>query len=98
MGVLQREPARPRRQAVRGGRVAGLGSPPAATGGDRAPLRLGFRPRRCAAGSEMRGGRLNQHIVLGVSGAALLVAGCGSDSNYANRPRPPSPITITAAI
>jgi hypothetical protein len=41
---------------------------------------------------------LNQHIVLGVSGAALLVAGCGSKSDYANRPRPPSPITITAAI
>jgi hypothetical protein len=46
----------------------------------------------------MRGGRLNQHIVLGVSGAALLVAGCGSSNDYANRPRPPSPITITAAI
>jgi hypothetical protein len=41
---------------------------------------------------------LNQHIVLGVSGAALLVAGCGSGSNYANKPRPPSPITITASI
>jgi len=46
----------------------------------------------------MRGGRLNRHIVLGVSGAALLVAGCGSESDYANKPRPPSPITITAAI
>jgi hypothetical protein len=41
---------------------------------------------------------LNRHIVLGVTGAALLVAGCGSKSDYANRPRPPSPITITAAI
>jgi hypothetical protein len=41
---------------------------------------------------------LNQHIVLGATGAALLVAGCGSSSDYANNPRPPSPITITAAI
>jgi hypothetical protein len=41
---------------------------------------------------------LNRHIVLGVSGAALLVAGCGSENDYANKPRPPSPITITAAI
>src|SRR3954454_17763494 len=46
----------------------------------------------------MRGGRLNRHIVLGVGGAALLVAGCGSGSDYKNNPRPPSPITITAAI
>jgi hypothetical protein len=41
---------------------------------------------------------LNRHIVLGVAGAALLVAGCGSENDYANKPRPPSPITITAAI
>jgi hypothetical protein len=41
---------------------------------------------------------LNQRIVLGASAAALLVAGCGSQNDYANNPRPPSPITITAAI
>src|SRR3954453_7362917 len=46
----------------------------------------------------MRGGRLNQRTVLGVTATALLGAGCGSESDYANNPRPPSPITITAAI
>ena len=30
--------------------------------------------------------------------AAALIAGCGSDEDYANEPRPPSPINITAAI
>lgn len=32
--------------------------------------------------------------------AALLVtaAGCGSDSSYSNKPRPPAPIILTAAI
>src|SRR3954453_3582640 len=98
LGVLHREPARPRGQAVRGGRGPGLGPPPAATGGDLPSLRLGFAAPRIAAGAEMGGGRLNRHVVLGASGAALLVAGCGSESDYANKPRPPSPITITAAI
>src|SRR5438270_3335601 len=46
----------------------------------------------------MRGGRLNQRTALGATAAALLLAGCGSGSHYANNPRPPSPITITAAI
>jgi hypothetical protein len=41
---------------------------------------------------------LNQRIMLGATGVGLLVAGCGSGTDYANRPRPPSPITITAAI
>jgi hypothetical protein len=36
--------------------------------------------------------------VLGATSAALLIAGCGSENDYANNPRPPSPITITASI
>lgn len=31
-------------------------------------------------------------------GVTLLIAGCGSTKNYANDPRPPSPIGITAAV
>jgi hypothetical protein len=31
-------------------------------------------------------------------GAVLVLAGCGSSSDYANTPRPPVPITVTAAI
>src|SRR5215212_7166546 len=46
----------------------------------------------------MRGRGLHQHTVLGATAATMLLAGCGSQSDYANRPRPPSPITITAAI
>src|SRR3954447_19348929 len=46
----------------------------------------------------MRGGKVKRHNVLGVAGAAPLGAGCGSENDYANKPRPPSPITITAAI
>src|SRR4051794_21869492 len=46
----------------------------------------------------MRGGRLNQRTVLGATAAALLLGGCGAESDYKNNPRPPSPITITAAI
>jgi hypothetical protein len=30
--------------------------------------------------------------------AALALAGCGSDPDYANDPRPPAPINVTAAI
>jgi hypothetical protein len=29
---------------------------------------------------------------------ALLLAGCGSQANYANNPRPPAPIVVTGAI
>ena len=37
--------------------------------------------------------------VLATSGAALLAAGCGGDDEgYANDPRPPSPIVLTASI
>jgi hypothetical protein len=46
----------------------------------------------------MRGGRLNQRTVLGIAATGILVAGCGTQSDYKNNPRPPSPITITAAI
>jgi hypothetical protein len=35
--------------------------------------------------------------VLPALGAALLVAGCGSES-YANRDRPAAPVTVTAAV
>ncbi|MGI9019795.1 MAG: hypothetical protein ACR2G3_03705 [Solirubrobacterales bacterium] len=31
-------------------------------------------------------------------GAALLIAGCGSDDDFANDPRPPAPILITAKV
>jgi hypothetical protein len=31
-------------------------------------------------------------------GLTLLLAGCGSQKRYANDPRPPSPISITAAV
>jgi len=30
--------------------------------------------------------------------AALVAAGCGNDDDYANEPRPPAPIVVTAAI
>ena len=30
--------------------------------------------------------------------ALCAVAGCGGDSDYANKPRPPAPINVTAAI
>jgi hypothetical protein len=35
---------------------------------------------------------------LGAAATMLVVAGCGSEDDYANRPRPPAPITITASI
>jgi hypothetical protein len=36
---------------------------------------------------------------LALAGAAALgVSGCGSDDDYANEPRPPAPIVVTAAI
>jgi hypothetical protein len=33
-----------------------------------------------------------------LAGAALVLVGCGGGSDYANRARPPVPITVTAAI
>jgi hypothetical protein len=35
---------------------------------------------------------------LGTGIAALAIAGCGDEDDYANEPRPPSPITVTASI
>ena len=34
----------------------------------------------------------------GIATTLALVAGCGGDSDYANNPRPPAPINVTAAI
>ena len=34
----------------------------------------------------------------GIATALLTVAGCGGDEDYANNPRPPAPINVTAAI
>jgi hypothetical protein len=37
-------------------------------------------------------------IPLGLLVASALVAGCGGGGDYANEPRPPAPINVTAAI
>jgi hypothetical protein len=34
----------------------------------------------------------------GIAAALVTVAGCGGDEDYANEPRPPAPINVTAAI
>ncbi len=36
--------------------------------------------------------------VVAVGALALMLSACGSGSNYANNPRPPMPIVVTAAI
>lgn len=36
--------------------------------------------------------------VAGLAAAAVAVAGCGDDQTYANHPRPPAPILVTASI
>ena len=41
---------------------------------------------------------MNQRTVLGATAMMLLLGGCGAETDYKNNPRPPSPITITAAI
>jgi len=46
----------------------------------------------------MRGERLKSRTGLGAIAIGLLLAGCGSQDDYKNEPRPPSPITITASI
>ena len=50
---------------------------------------LGFAPR-----GTLRVTRTASATLL----AALALAGCGSESDYANDPRPPTPINISAAI
>ena len=42
----------------------------------------------------MLGGRVHGGIAL----ALLSVAGCGGGGDYSNKPRPPAPINVTAAI
>ena len=42
----------------------------------------------------MSGGRIYGWIAL----ALLALAGCGGGGDYANKPRPPAPINVTAAI
>lgn len=41
--------------------------------------------------------RVRRALTSALAGAALL-SGCGTESDYANKPRPPAPINITAAI
>jgi hypothetical protein len=41
---------------------------------------------------------MQSRLALGLTAATLALAACGSDPDYANEPRPPSPINITAAI
>jgi hypothetical protein len=37
-------------------------------------------------------------VTLCCGAAALLVAGCGGDDDFANEPRPPAPILVTAKV
>ena len=37
-------------------------------------------------------------VYAGIATALALVAGCGGGDDYANEPRPPAPINVTAAI
>jgi hypothetical protein len=41
---------------------------------------------------------LRGRIYGGIALALAVVAGCGGDGDYANNPRPPAPINVTAAI
>ena len=41
---------------------------------------------------------MHPRIVTGLMAATLALAGCGSDPDYANDPRPPSPINVTSAV
>ena len=41
---------------------------------------------------------MQRRLRLGLVAATLVVVGCGTEDDYANEPRPPSPINISAAI
>jgi hypothetical protein len=41
---------------------------------------------------------LRPKVYGGIATALVTVAGCGGDADYANNPRPPAPINVTAAI
>ena len=41
---------------------------------------------------------MHPRTAIGLLAATLALAGCGGESDYANNPRPPSPINITAAV
>lgn len=41
---------------------------------------------------------MRKTAALMTAGAALLAAGCGKQESYANDPRPPSPVLLTASI
>jgi hypothetical protein len=41
---------------------------------------------------------LRGKVYAGIATTLALMAGCGGDGDYANKPRPPAPINVTAAI
>jgi hypothetical protein len=41
---------------------------------------------------------MHSRTATGLLVAAFAILGCGSEPDYANKPRPPSPINVTAAI
>lgn len=40
----------------------------------------------------------DRRLVAFATTAGIALAGCGSDDDYANEPRPPAPVVVTAAI
>jgi hypothetical protein len=41
---------------------------------------------------------MHSRTAIGLTAAVLAIAGCGASADYANKPRPPAPINVTAAI
>ena len=41
---------------------------------------------------------MHARTAIGLSVAAVVIAGCGSEPDYANDPRPPAPINVSASI